>query len=269
MAPTEDPSNIRVFVHWHDQTVFAGEEVKCTITFRNVATTSDQQNHQQKNQQTAQSDRHRLASSLNTRAKATASLSTPPVTTTGRGHRRSALSLSHPPSGSHNRTGSIQWPSPGSAKEGRSGHSHKRSVSIVSIGSASTIDDHSTRNESSSRPQRPARAHGRAASLQILPRGQPSPTAGPQSGMDTPVDSTDARPRLTAWQPHSLLDNPAHHYSLPPIPQIDSDECAMAVLHQLGGLADHLVHLQTPCQSFVSLPLLRQAQKLPKTITNL
>ncbi|KAM0231146.1 hypothetical protein ACHAPO_008762 [Fusarium lateritium] len=34
MAP-EVPSNIRVFIRWHDQTVFAGEEVKCTITFKN------------------------------------------------------------------------------------------------------------------------------------------------------------------------------------------------------------------------------------------
>ncbi|KAF4123655.1 RAB6A-GEF complex partner protein 2 [Geosmithia morbida] len=41
MAPSEDPSNLRVFVHWHDQTIFAGEEVKCTITFKNVASDSD------------------------------------------------------------------------------------------------------------------------------------------------------------------------------------------------------------------------------------
>ncbi|KAL2160861.1 hypothetical protein VTH06DRAFT_1058, partial [Thermothelomyces fergusii] len=28
-------SNIRVFVRWHEQAVFAGEELKCTITFKN------------------------------------------------------------------------------------------------------------------------------------------------------------------------------------------------------------------------------------------
>ncbi|KAK4146460.1 Rgp1-domain-containing protein [Dichotomopilus funicola] len=32
-------SNIRVFVHWHEQTIFAGEELRCTITFKNVART--------------------------------------------------------------------------------------------------------------------------------------------------------------------------------------------------------------------------------------
>ncbi len=34
---TDGPSNVRVFINWHDQTVFAGEEVRCTITFKNVA----------------------------------------------------------------------------------------------------------------------------------------------------------------------------------------------------------------------------------------
>ncbi|SPO03481.1 related to RGP1 Reduced growth phenotype protein [Cephalotrichum gorgonifer] len=34
---TAGSSDVRVFVKWHEQTVFAGEEVKCTITFRNVA----------------------------------------------------------------------------------------------------------------------------------------------------------------------------------------------------------------------------------------
>src|ERR1700761_9188275 len=36
MAP-DGSSNIRVFVRWHDQNVFAGEDVKCSITFKNVA----------------------------------------------------------------------------------------------------------------------------------------------------------------------------------------------------------------------------------------
>ncbi|KAH6990666.1 Rgp1-domain-containing protein [Ilyonectria sp. MPI-CAGE-AT-0026] len=39
MAP-DASSNIRVFIRWHEQTVFAGEEVKCTITFKNVALSS-------------------------------------------------------------------------------------------------------------------------------------------------------------------------------------------------------------------------------------
>lgn len=34
------PSDIRIFVRFQDQCVFAGEELQCTITFRNVANTS-------------------------------------------------------------------------------------------------------------------------------------------------------------------------------------------------------------------------------------
>src|SRR5277367_3160708 len=30
-------SNIRVFVQWSEQTVFAGEDIECQITFKNVA----------------------------------------------------------------------------------------------------------------------------------------------------------------------------------------------------------------------------------------
>jgi hypothetical protein len=36
------PSNIQVFVKWRDQTIFAGENVECTITFKNVADTASE-----------------------------------------------------------------------------------------------------------------------------------------------------------------------------------------------------------------------------------
>lgn len=179
MSPA-GPSNIRVFIHWHDQTVFAGEEVKCTITFKNVAPGPEQAKQQQ--QQQAPTERNRLAAPLTGRAKANAGLTPPPSASTGRGHRRSALSYSAPSTHSHNRSGSIQWPSPASMSDRRSSHAHKRSVSIVSIGSASTVEDHVMRNENPSRPQRPNRGHGRAASLQIVPRSQSSTIMTPQSG---------------------------------------------------------------------------------------
>ncbi|KAH7320999.1 intracellular protein transport protein [Stachybotrys elegans] len=184
MAP-DSQSNIRVFVRWHDQTVFAGEDIKCTITFKNVAAGQAQP---PKQPQTPQLDRSRLASPLHNRNKGHAGLSSPPSSsTTARGHRRSALSLSAPPSSSRNRSGSIQWPQPPpSAGENRHGHAHKRSVSIVSIGSTSTIDDHHQRTDSmaSARSQRQARGHSRASSLQIMPRAQISP--GPQSANFSP-----------------------------------------------------------------------------------
>ncbi|KAF4970731.1 hypothetical protein FSARC_2288 [Fusarium sarcochroum] len=194
MAP-EAPSNIRVFIRWHDQTVFAGEEVKCTITFKNVAPGPGQSK-----QQPPQSERSRLASPLHGRPKSNHALTPPPSASSGRGHRRSALSLSVPTSQSHSRSGSVQWPSSASSSDRRGSHSHKRSISIVSIGSNNTVEDHSQRNDLPTRPQRPHRGHGRASSLQIIPRAQSQLPAGPHSASFSP----------------RLSSSPLFHASYPP-----------------------------------------------------
>lgn len=190
---TDGASDVRVFVHWRDQTVFAGEEVKCTVTFKNVARDPSQakQNngrHASSQSQRPNTDRNRLLSALtaplhNRGRGSTGGVSTPPSTTTTRGHRRSALSLTIPTAASRTHTAAVQWPqSGGGHPDGRPGHAHKRSLSIVSIGSTSTVDDHMHRQEAPLRPAPPRRAHNRASSLQILPRGQTMPFSGPQSG---------------------------------------------------------------------------------------
>ncbi|GKT57119.1 intracellular protein transport protein [Colletotrichum tofieldiae] len=165
MSP-EASSNIRVFIRWHDQTVFAGEEIKCTITFKNIARDPSQQ---RQSQRLAPTDRPRHVSPL-LRGKSSAGL-TPPNSAHTRGHR-SALSLNVPAAQSRSRAGSIPWPSshPPSAVEHRS-NGHKKSVSIVSIGSTSTIHDDSQSNASSVKSHRSGRGHARASSLQIVPRG--------------------------------------------------------------------------------------------------
>ena len=195
MAP--DPlGNIRVFVRWHDQTVFAGEEVRCTITFKNVASGSKQQRGNQQQSSLSPLEKNRLGGTLHSRAvKANAGLA-PPSAASGRGHRRPALSYSGPPVSSRGRSGSIQWPQTSNTGDSRSNHGHNRSVSIVSIGSTSTVEDASQRSEGSARPQRPSRGHNRASSLQIVPRGQPSPPVGPNSGM-VPIVCLATLPRLT------------------------------------------------------------------------
>lgn len=173
-------SNIRVFVHWRDQTVFAGEAVQCTVTFRNIAPEANQQQQQAHSrppsQSQSQSERQRLASPIQTRGKAAAS---------ARGHRRAALSLSVPSPSSRSRQGSIQWPQavvPGDPR----GHAHKRSVSIVSIGSTtSTIDEHSQSPRYENSPRQPRHSHNRASSLQIASRGPPTVPSTPQSGIAT------------------------------------------------------------------------------------
>ncbi|KAK1972182.1 Rgp1-domain-containing protein [Colletotrichum sublineola] len=164
MSP-EASSNIRVFIRWHDQTVFAGEEIKCTITFKNIARDPNQQ---RQSQRLAPADRPRHVSPL-LRGKASAGL-TPPNSAQTRGHR-SALSLNVPAAQSRSRAGSVPWPSSHSpsALEHRS-NGHKKSVSIVSIGSTSTIHDDNQSNAGSVKSHWSGRGHARASSLQIVSR---------------------------------------------------------------------------------------------------
>ncbi|RDA88497.1 hypothetical protein CP532_6661 [Ophiocordyceps camponoti-leonardi (nom. inval.)] len=180
MSPAVTPGHVRVFVGWCDQTVFAGEEVKCTITFKNVASESDNQKqspspppptqHSQQQSQQQQQQQQQPNSPSCTRGHG------PTSPRSVRGHRRSALSLSGPPSNSLGRPGSMQWPQTATGGDWSRGHAHKRSLSIVSIGSAAGADDHSSLHDVGAKPQR---GHGRAASLQILPRGPTSHTAFP------------------------------------------------------------------------------------------
>ncbi|OAA41341.1 intracellular protein transport protein (Sat1) [Metarhizium rileyi] len=189
--PPDVPSNIRVFVRWRDQTVFSGEDVKCIVTFKNIAPTPSQQQQRQQQQQSQQSqqqqkpqgERQRLTVPLQARAAGNVGLPALPPMTTARGHRRSALSLNVSSSAnSHSRSGSVQWSqAPGSGADWRPGHSHKRSLSIVSIGSANNPEERVQRNDPPPRPQRPHRNHHRAASLQIPAQGMTSPGPGPQS----------------------------------------------------------------------------------------
>ncbi|KAI8634196.1 Rgp1-domain-containing protein [Xylariaceae sp. FL1651] len=183
MPPPPDgrSTNIRVFIKWDDQTVFAGEDIRCQITFKNVAPGPNQaasaSNQYQSLQSSPRPDRPRQPSPLlSPRGKAHNGL-TPP--TSARGHR-STLSLNVPPANSRLRGSAQQWPPPQPPTPSqRSGHAHKRSLSIVSIGSNATVEEQLHGNASPARTQRPARGHGRSASLQIIPRN--GTTNGPQS----------------------------------------------------------------------------------------
>ena len=200
-SPPPSTSNIRVFVRWQDQVVFSGEEIKCTITFKNTARPPQPAGHRPYQLATSSSSRHanadgrpRQPSPLSPvatqhRGKGNSGLAPP---ASARGHR-STLSLTVPSTASRARagSGSLPW-SPATARPSRSGSNggdnqnggsgHKRSVSIVSIGSVSTVDDGGQGSSSGkSKPQRPARGHARASSLQIAPRG--TALSGPRSGL--------------------------------------------------------------------------------------
>ncbi|KAI0506606.1 Rgp1-domain-containing protein [Xylaria bambusicola] len=181
MSPEARATNIRVFIKWDDQTVFAGEELRCHITFKNVAPgPASASNQRQSLQPSPRSDRSRQPSPLlSPRAGSTNGLTPPP---SARSHR-STLSLNVPSTGSRLRNSVQQWPPPQLPQPPppqRPNHAHKRSLSIVSMGSSATVDDQAYTNGTQTHPQRPSRGHGRSASLQIVPRTGTTMN-GPQS----------------------------------------------------------------------------------------
>lgn len=181
------PSNIRVFVQWSEQTVFAGEDIECQITFKNVAAVPN----------TPRSSPH--PSSLNGftlgggRERKSTPLQTPAVqgkntishnsraAPSGRGHR-STLSLNVPVGSGR----SNQVPGPRNSDHSEVGtedRSHKRSVSIISLGiSEGPGDEVITQRNVAEGSRRPSRGHIRASSLQIVPRRSSTNGAGPLSG---------------------------------------------------------------------------------------
>ena len=169
-------SNIRVFVQWKDSTVFAGEDIECTITFKNVATPNGRDRSPNRptksNGFTPGGERQRKLPPVHS------STTRPSISSFGsqippqRGHRP-ALSL-HTPSTAGDRR-SPAPPSGGFNNGGTApGHKHGRSLSIMSIGTdAGTEVSH----DRGAPARRPMRGHGRSASLQVMP-GRPSPFSG-------------------------------------------------------------------------------------------
>ena len=168
------PSNIQVFVKWKDQTIFAGENVECTITFKNVADTASEANNGAEPGQHQRKASRVANHTSNSPSDSFFSMKSPQSLFSGRRSysissqrmpfHRTASSLSSPLVASQ----SFPPPSgPSTPRTWQPGHSHKRSVSILSIDSEGQPDKTAS-------PQnyrgRPARGHGRSASLQIVPR---------------------------------------------------------------------------------------------------
>ena len=196
------PSDIQVFVKWKEQTIFAGEDVECVITFKNVADgPGDAANGPSTPQHARRASRslNGISSSGNdgffTTVKSPASLffggkgrSLPqsPRRPADRSHRVSA-SLNSPLGGS-NSFPPLHTPPP--RFDQSSGHRHKRSVSILSIES----DTGSTAEKTSlSSPLgRPGhRGHGRSVSVQIHPRRGPEDPPFSPGALDHDDDSND------------------------------------------------------------------------------
>lgn len=170
-APLAMPSDIQVFVKWKDQTIFAGEDVECTITFKNVADSTPEPNHGAARHQSRQS-RPGNNNTPPSNSESFFSLKSP-FSQSRRSHQispaqkpfhRASSSWSPPWFTSHS------YPPPSAPSTPRMSHppshSHKRSVSILSIDS----DAGPEKTPASNPRPKPARGHGRSASLQVRPR---------------------------------------------------------------------------------------------------
>lgn len=174
IATVAMPSDIQVSVKWKEQTIFAGEDVECIITFKNVAENGtpdvssgpQQPPHQRKASRSlngsSNSDGYfalKSPQALFANGNRRSLPQTPRQKTFDRSHRASA-SLSSPLGVAHSFPPS-------------SGHKHKRSVSILSI--ESDGGNEKTPVPSQLSRSRPAWGHGRSASLQFLPRRSTGP----------------------------------------------------------------------------------------------
>jgi len=156
------PADLRVSVRFKDQSVFAGEELNCLITFRNVA----------------EQEEPRFPTYGNRRSSALAQLGYQAPRGDGRGPSSQDPKLAHNNvvlngSGTrHKATGSLQHlrsPGPGSStpvmdmsKAQTPSHKHQRSISITS-GTSSTTASNSAplfaRRESGSNHRRSSTVH--------------------------------------------------------------------------------------------------------------
>lgn len=132
------PSDVQVFVRFKDQSVFAGEELNCVITFKNVAEQLEPPTPG------GTTFRHTKRNSINQLAAAQAAAGLNNARKAGELHQRDARSPSTGP-GERSRakhqgsfsistpaTPILRGPSPSNDAVPRPAHQHQRSVSIIS-----------------------------------------------------------------------------------------------------------------------------------------
>jgi hypothetical protein len=159
---------MRVFVHWNKSTVFAGEDIECTITFKNVALPegSDRSPIPTRHQNGFAPSGERLRK-------------LPPVHSSTRPSisRKSSFASQGPPQPlrAHRPAQSLHTFNNNGSTPSRGGkHAHGKSLSIVSLGTDAATEVSQER----AALRRPMRGHGRSASLQVMP-GRPSPLGSP------------------------------------------------------------------------------------------
>lgn len=247
-------SNIRVFVQWKHSTVFAGEDIECTITFKNIALPNgrDRSPIRNANGFAAGGERQRklppVHSSTRPSVSRNSSYASQGPLQHLRGHRptlslHTASSTAErrspvPPSGAFNNGSAIP-----AQKSG-----HGRSLSIMSIGTDAT----EASLDQTAPSRRPTRGHGRSASLQVMP-GRVAPFSGSGSSSDSP-DLADV-----FQLPHQATERPptTHHCSveLPPRPSYTNPQTSFPCLPDL--LDEH----QACPRRLIPLPLVRRPER--------
>lgn len=170
------PSDIHVFVRFKEPSVFAGEDVECTITFRNVANLQPDTPALD-----SRPGRHSRRESLVEQVTSTPrvpsagwnKLDSPRLATANPHSHRSNVSRNHRATASLSMPLSSALPpeSPTVPSRGNAfakpGHKHQRSVSIMSMGSL----DVEKEKQVTKAPQRsrPDPSHKRASTVQLYP----------------------------------------------------------------------------------------------------
>ena len=172
-------SDIRVSVQWKSSTVFAGEDIECTITFKNVARArrtpspnAQLRGHGLQRERWKDGLPSHLLNKPTTGQQRKSSLASQP----GYRKHKPALSLSTP-----NGHFPPQQQS-GDPPPQTSTHQKRRSISIVSIGS-NVPEEESTHTSPLSSIKRPVHGHSRAVSLQMQPKRNGFPSPRSTSGM--------------------------------------------------------------------------------------
>lgn len=169
------PSDVQVFVRFKEQCVFAGEDLNCIITFKNVA------EHTEPPPTPGAGIRHTKRCSINQLAAAQAAAAVsarlaPP----GRHQNARAPSVGHEerPRPQHQSSFSVSTPatppdtSPSTEQGGfrqKTHHQHQRSVSIVSMTSPVLPPTPSTANSVSGRP---TLGHKRSSTMTLAGKEQ-------------------------------------------------------------------------------------------------
>ncbi|KAI5370171.1 Putative reduced growth phenotype protein [Septoria linicola] len=201
MPPTPHaPSNIRAYVQWKEPAVYAGEQIECIITFKNIARPAGaERNHTGQTHSLGNGGLHSRGQSFNpsrvhSRRSSLAQAKLPPTplsrapsasaasakgTQGSRGHRPT-LSLSVGNASTRPGNGLLSatpQTANTSTSASRPDKGHGRSLSIMSLGSE-TISEGRAPVLNNGAGKRPLKGHGRSASLQYtssLGAQSPSP----------------------------------------------------------------------------------------------